>query len=174
MFVNYFSRSAKYTSGRLLVRHRPAPPPVRRSRERISPPYTSQIHARSVAHTPFRTVSLGSRVNSPCAALRAPDYLARSRSHFGSGLFNEVSHGCRLRHVDRMAARNLLNGRSRSLRHRALGGRGDHPVFSCDEVPAWLAPPCRLADRAAQGFNTPRDLRVGHERSLIGTQVGGE
>src|SRR5215216_5941419 len=90
------------------------------------------------------------------------------------GAADQVRDGCRLRHVDRMAARGLLNGRTRSLRHRALGGWGDHPVFSCDEVPAWLAPPCRLADRAAQGFNAPRHLRVGHERSLIGTQVACE
>src|ERR671913_34134 len=73
-----------------------------------------------------------------------------------------------------MAARSLLNGRTRSLRHPALGGRGNHAVFSGDEVPAWLAPPCRLADRTAQGFNAPRDLRVGHERALIGTQVARE
>jgi hypothetical protein len=26
-------------------------------------PYSAQIHARSVAHTPFQTVSLGNRVN---------------------------------------------------------------------------------------------------------------
>src|SRR5215211_2626748 len=73
-----------------------------------------------------------------------------------------------------MAACGLLNGRTRLLRHGALGGRGDHPVFSCDEVPARLAPPCRLADRAAQSFDAPRDLRVGHERCLISTQVASE
>src|SRR5215204_4964176 len=128
---------------------------------------------------------LGTSVNSPCATLRAPDGLrsraarprvdlARSRTHFSGGLLDEFSHGCRLRHIDRMAARGLLNGRTRLLGHGALGGRGDHPVFSCDEVPAWLAPPCRLADRAAQGINAPRDLRVGHERALIGTQVACE
>src|SRR5215217_8743971 len=107
-------------------------------------------------------------------SLQSVTDLARSRAHFGSGLFNECSNGCWLRDIDRMAARGLLNGRTCSLRHGALGGRGDHPVFSCDEVPAWLAPPCRLADRAAQGFNAPRDLRVGHERALIGTQVACE
>src|SRR5829696_9973475 len=100
--------------------------------------------------------------------------LARSRTHFSGGLFDELSHGCRLRHIDRMAASGLLNARTRSLGHRALGGRGDHPVFGGDEVPARLAPPCRLADRAAQGFYAPRDLRVGHERCLIGTQVARE
>src|SRR5215208_7632406 len=80
-----------------------------------------------------RTLLLGSWVNNPCATLRAPD-LARSRAHLGSGLFNECSRGCRLRHVDRMAARGLLDGCTRSLRHRALGGRGDRPFFSCSLV----------------------------------------
>src|SRR5215213_8993512 len=85
-------------------------------------------------------------LNSPYATLRAPD-LARSRAHLGHGLFNERSDDIRPRNVDRVAARGLLDGRTCPLRHRALGGRGDHPVFSRDEVPAWLAPPCRLADR---------------------------
>src|SRR4051812_11794414 len=120
-----------------------------------------------------RTLLLSSRVNSPCATLRVPD-LACCRAHFGSGLFDEFSNSCRLRHINRMAARGLLNGRTRSRRHRALDRWWDHPVFGRDEVPAWLAPPCRLADRAAQGFNAPRDLRVGHKRALIGTQVARE
>src|SRR5215213_11940850 len=87
---------------------------------------------------------------------------------------SERSDDIRPRHVDRVAARGLLDGRTRPLRHRALGGRGDHPVFSRDEVPAWLAPPCRLAHRTGQGFNSPRDLRIGQERALIGTQVARE
>src|SRR5687768_18297839 len=77
------------------------------------------------------------RVNSPCATLRAPD-LARSRAHLGSGPFNERSDDIRPRHVDCVAARGLLNGHPRSLRHPALELRGDHPVLGRDEVPAWL------------------------------------
>ena len=40
-----------------------------------------------------------------------------------------------------------------------------------DQVPARLAPPSGLADRAAKGIHAPRDLRVGHERGLLGAQV---
>ena len=40
-----------------------------------------------------------------------------------------------------------------------------------DQVPARLAPPGGLADRAAKGVHAPRDLRVGHERGLFGAQV---
>ena len=36
---------------------------LRASRQAFLFPYTSQIHARSVAHTPFQTVSLGRWVN---------------------------------------------------------------------------------------------------------------
>jgi hypothetical protein len=100
--------------------------------------------------------------------------LARSRAHLGSGLFDKRSDDIRSRHIDRMAARGLLDGRTRPLGHRALGRRGDHPVFGRDEVPARLALPCRLADRAAQGFDTSRDLRVGHERGLLGAHAGCE
>jgi hypothetical protein len=97
--------------------------------------------------------------------------LVRRRSHFFRGLLDEFGHGCGLRYVDRVAARDLDNGRARPSRHLALGRWRDHPVFRRDELPAWLAPPRRLADLAAQGLNTPRDLRVGHERSLLGAQV---
>src|SRR5215212_12146906 len=142
-------------------------------RSRISPSCATKLTRSRTPSVIFQTVSLSSRVNSPCATLRVPD-LARCRAHFSGGLFDEFSHGCRLRHINRMAARGLLNGRTRSRRHRALGRWWDHPVFGRDEVPAWLAPPCRLADRAAQGFNAPRDLRVGHKLGLIGTQVARE
>jgi hypothetical protein len=80
--------------------------------------------------------------------------LARGRAHFGSSLFNELSHGFRPRYINRVAGRDLHNGRTRPGIHRLLGRRGDHPVFGRDEVPAWLAAPRRLADRAAQG-STP-------------------
>src|ERR687890_362761 len=93
-----------------------------------------------------------------CGTTRPRADLARSRARLGSGLFNERSDDIRPRHIDCVAARGLLDGRTRPLGHRALGRRGDHPIFSRDKVPAWLAPPCRLADRTAQGFNTPRDL----------------
>ena len=90
-----------------------------------------------------RILLLGSRVNSPCATFRAPDGLrsrvarprvdlARSRTHFSGCLFDEFSHGCRLRHIDRVATRGLVNGRTRPLGHRALGRRGDHPVLGGD------------------------------------------
>src|SRR6266516_2961172 len=77
--------------------------------------------------------------------------LAHSQAYFGSSLLDEFGDGCRLRDVDRMAARDLDNGRTRPRRHLALCRWRDHPVFGRDEVPAWLAPPCRLSDRAAQG-----------------------
>jgi hypothetical protein len=77
--------------------------------------------------------------------------LARGRSRFGSGLFDKCRHGGWLRHIDRMAGRDLDNGRPRSRRHRLLGWRGDPPVFGRNEVPARLGPPRRLADGATQG-----------------------
>src|SRR3954447_2771900 len=42
---------------------------------------------------------------------------------------DEVSHGCRLRHVNRMAPRGLDNARARPRSHLALGLWRDHPVF---------------------------------------------
>src|SRR5918993_1632763 len=100
--------------------------------------------------------------------LRSP----RAGSGVGAdGTADQIRDGSRLRHINGMATLFLDNSRTSPLRHRALGRRGDHPVFSRDEVPAWLVPPRRLADRAAQGFNAPRDLRIGHERGLFGTHV---
>jgi hypothetical protein len=70
-----------------------------------------------------------------------------------------------------MAARGLNNRRTGALGHLALERWRNHPVIGRDEIPAWLAPPCGLADRAARGLEAPRDLRVGHELSQVGVHV---
>src|SRR6266536_268786 len=97
------------------------------------------------------------------------DHLDRRR-----GLFDESGHCCGLRDVNRVAARDLDDGRTRPRRHLALGRRRDHPVVGRDEIPTWFAAPRRFADRAAKSVNTPRHLRVGHERGLFGRDVGSE
>src|ERR671917_954756 len=86
--------------------------------------------------------------------LRSP----RAGSGVGAdGTADQIRDGSRLRHINGMATLFLDNSRTSPLGHRALGRRGDHSIFGGHEVPARLAPPCRVADGAAQGFDAPRD-----------------
>jgi hypothetical protein len=61
-----------------------------------------------------------------------------------------------------MTAGNLNDSRASALRHRTLGRRRDHPVFSGNEVPARFASPSRLADRPRERLYT---REVGHRRA---------
>src|SRR5918996_2852445 len=81
----------------------------------------------------------------------------RRRSHPGRSPFDDLDYYGRIGHVDRVAAWGLGDRRSSSARHLTLGRWGDHPVVGRHEVPAWLAPPRRIADRATQGVNAPWD-----------------
>src|SRR5256885_13626510 len=73
-----------------------------------------------------------------------------------------------------MAAWSLYNRRACTLGHLALQRRRNHPVIGRDQVPAWLASPGGLADRAARGLEAPRDLGVGHELREVLVHIGRE
>src|SRR6266849_3472982 len=90
------------------------------------------------------------------------------------GLFDEMSDGLRLRHIHGVAAFDLDDRRACAFGHSPLSVRRDHLVFGRDLVPAWLCSPRRLGDRATERLDTPRNLRVGHERSHVRTYVRGE
>src|SRR5882762_7013466 len=53
------------------------------------------------------------------------------------------------------------------LRHGSLSIRWDHLVLGSDKVPARLALPRRFTDLATESLQTPRNLRVGHERGFF-------
>src|SRR5882672_11447068 len=78
-------------------------------------------------------------------------------------LFNQLRNGVWLRHIDRVAARNLDDCRTGALGHETLGRRRNHLVLGGDQIPTGLGPPRRLTDRATECFDAPRDLRVSHE-----------
>jgi DNA-binding CsgD family transcriptional regulator len=80
--------------------------------------------------------------------------LARCRG----GLPDQVGDGLRLGQVDGVAGRRLGHGGAGPLGHGVLGGRRDHVVVGGDQVPAGLVAPGRLADRAAERVDAPRDL----------------
>src|SRR2546428_13128775 len=80
--------------------------------------------------------------------------------------FNQLGDGIWLRNINRVAARNLDDCRASALGHKMLGRRRNHPVLGSDQVPTRLGLPRRLADRATERFDTPRHLRVGHERGF--------
>ena len=86
-------------------------------------------------------------------------------------LLDQCGHCSRLRYVDRMTARDLDHRGARALRHRALCRRRDHPVFRRDQIPAGLALPGRLRDRAVECGDSPRNLRVGEEGGLLGVEI---
>ncbi len=79
-----------------------------------------------------------------------------------------------LRDVDRVAARLFGDGRPGSLCHGPLQWRRDHPVIGRHQVPVRLAAPSRLTHLAIERLDSPRDLRVGHERCLPRRDIGGE
>src|SRR6266705_5157260 len=85
---------------------------------------------------------------------------------FGGG-FDQVRNGGWLRDGDRMAARHLDDGGAGALGHETLGGWWNHFVVGYDQIPTRLVSPCGLTDGAAEGFDAPGDLRVGHERSFF-------
>src|SRR5437870_12450437 len=78
------------------------------------------------------------------------------------------------RHVDRVTARNLFDCRARALGHETLGWRRNHLVLGYEQVPTRLRLPSRFTDRAAQRFDAPRNLRIGHERGLSRFHVSRE
>lgn len=88
--------------------------------------------------------------------------------------FNQHCDGIWLRHIDRVAARNLDDCGTRALGHEALGRKWNHFVLSGDQIPTRFVPPCRLTDRAAECFDAPRDLGVSHEGGLFCGDVGSE
>jgi|RhiMetdeSRZDD1v2_1073273.scaffolds.fasta_scaffold262396_3 hypothetical protein len=83
--------------------------------------------------------------------------LVRRRLRCPSGLFDDRGHRIRLRHLDRVTARNLVDRRTGALGHEALGRWRNHRVFGDHQVPARLGLPSRLTDRAAQRLGTRRD-----------------
>src|SRR5450631_552003 len=76
---------------------------------------------------------------------------------------DERGDGFRLRNVDRVATFDLDDAGACTLRHGALSGGRDHPIISCDQVPARLGLPSGLGYRAVERVDTPRDLRICHE-----------
>src|SRR5258707_14172025 len=68
----------------------------------------------------------------------SPCPLPRRESDAVRRLGDEVRHGLRLRHVHRVAALDLDDGRAGALGHGALRIRRNHLVFGRAEVPAWL------------------------------------
>ena len=75
-----------------------------------------------------------------------------------TGHIAEVRHGLRLRNVDRVAALHFDDTRLGTLRHGALRGGRDHPIIGRDEIPAWLAAPRGLRDRAIECLQAPGHL----------------
>src|SRR4029079_1210950 len=90
------------------------------------------------------------------------------------GLLDQARDRLRLRDEDRVTGFYLDDGLSGARCHQRLGGRRNHLVVRCQQIPAGLRPPCRFTDRAAQRIHTPRHLRVGHERRLLQTHVASE
>src|SRR4030042_6983560 len=91
------------------------------------------------ARRPVRPSS-GSHVRSLGRPARAIG-LVRRRFHFSGGLFDERGHRIRLRHVDRVTARDLDDSRTRALGHEALSRRWDHLVVGGNQVPDRLGLP---------------------------------
>src|SRR2546427_10819560 len=89
-------------------------------------------------------------------------------------VLNQRCNGVWLRHIDRVTTRNLDDCRTRALGHEMLRRWRNHLVLGHDQIPTRLGPPCRLTDRATECVDTPRDLRVSHERCLFSVHVGGE
>lgn len=63
-----------------------------------------------------------------------------------------------------MTAWRLGHMRARAARHHALRRGRNHPIIHCNEIVTWLRAPRWLADSTLQGFQTPRNLGVSHER----------
>src|SRR3982074_136385 len=78
------------------------------------------------------------------AALPEPLFPAPLNSF--CGLFDQRSYCIRLRYVNRVTARYLDDGRPRTLGHKTLGRRWNHPIVGGDQVPARLGLPRRLTD----------------------------
>jgi len=97
----------------------------------------------------------------------------RTRRTWRAGV-DERGHRVWLRYVNRVTARDLDDARTRALRHETLGRRRDHLVVSGHQVPARLGLPRWLADRAAERFQAPGDLRIGHECSSLRVHVSRE
>ena len=92
----------------------------------------------------------------------------------GCGLGDDAGYRFRLRHIDRVAGRDLGHGGADPVGHSLLRRWRDHPVFAGDQVPAGLGPPGGVGDRPGRGGHVPGNLRVGQERGLAVGQVGGE
>src|SRR5580704_6573208 len=68
-----------------------------------------------------------------------------SQRAFG-GFCDQSRHRLRLRYIDRVAALDLDDHRTRALRHLPLGVGWNHLVLSRKQVPARFSFPCRLTD----------------------------
>src|SRR5215472_17180500 len=89
-------------------------------------------------------------------------------------LLDEIRHGARLRHVDRVAGWHLGHRGASPLGHGPLRTWRDHLVFRGEEVPRRLRTPGRCGDCSCERVHTPRNLRVSHEGGLISRQVASE
>ena len=80
--------------------------------------------------------------------------------HFyaSGGFLDQRGHSFWLRHVDRVTALDLDDGRARALGHELLGRWRDHLVVGCDQIPARFASPRRFADCAVESLDSPRHL----------------
>jgi hypothetical protein len=76
-------------------------------------------------------------------------------AHAPGGLVDERGHRLRLRHIDRVTAGSLCDGRAGARRHLTLSRWRDHLVLGRNQVPARLAPPGWLANRVGQSRNGP-------------------
>src|SRR5215469_937322 len=90
------------------------------------------------------------------------------------GLLDQLDSRARLREVYRVAAGPLGDRRASPSGHGALCRGWDHPVIGRDQIPARLAAPGGVADRAVECLDAPRDLRVGHEGCVSRGKIGRE
>ena len=74
--------------------------------------------------------------------------------------FNQCRHRLRLRYIDRVAALDLDDHRTRALRHLPLGVGWNHLVLGRKQVPARFRFPCRFTDSAVKRVHTPSPDRT--------------
>jgi hypothetical protein len=89
-------------------------------------------------------------------------------------LHDKGGHCSGLRHVDRMAARNLCHGGAGPFRHHPLCRKRNYAVLAHEEVPARLGPPGRIGDDAAQCLDAPGHLGIGQELGFLTREIPGK
>src|SRR5438128_2452984 len=102
------------------------------------------VYGIAVSGVPSKPAMPHGLLSCPCYTLR--------------GVFDEGDDRLWLRYIHRMAALDLDHRRTGAFGHCALGIRRNHPVLGRDQIPAWLRLPSWLADRAPEGFDSPRHL----------------